>query len=187
MRRLIETAPCDGALVILEDDAGDNYGVARWSSEAERWLGENGEPIKFTPTHWYPTQGDNHLQQGLDFPFFLKRAVEQRATAGDVQASFPVPAGPVTGAEGGLLDLSQLRRYASEGRTILIEAGHASRRRGGDLQLSCWPQPLSPPRSQARISAPTSLTKWRGLERPLTPGRRSFSRNAIGAPRCRAN
>ena len=129
MRRLIETAPCDGTFVILEDDAGDNYGVARWSSEAERWLGENGEPIKFTPTHWYPTQGDNHLQQGLDFPFFLKRAVEQRATAGDVQASFPVPAGPVTGAEGGLLDLSQLRRYASEGQTTLIEAGRISQAR----------------------------------------------------------
>ena len=84
MRRTIESAPRDGKLVILEEDPAGNHGVARWSSEAGGWVGENGEPTKITPTHWYPTQGENHLQQGLDFSFFLRRAAEQRATSDDV-------------------------------------------------------------------------------------------------------
>src|SRR3974377_1396722 len=99
MRRMIKSAPRDGKLVILEEDAGGKQGVARWSSEAGGWVGENGEPINIAPTHWYPTQGENHLQQGLDFSFFLRRAAEQRATAGDVLTSCSVAAGPVTGAE----------------------------------------------------------------------------------------
>ena len=93
---MIETAPRDGKFVILEEDARGNHDVARWSSEAGGWVGENGEPIKITPTHWYPRQGENHLQQGLDFSFFLRRAAEQRATAGDVLASCSVAASPVT-------------------------------------------------------------------------------------------
>src|SRR6516165_2888410 len=101
MRRMIESAPRDGKLVILEEDAGGNHAVARWSSEAGGWVGENGEPVKTTPTHWHPAQGENHLQQGLDFSFFLRRAAEQRATAGDVLASCSVAAGPVIGAEVG--------------------------------------------------------------------------------------
>lgn len=123
MRRLIETAPRDGTFVILEDDAGDNYDVARWSSEAERWVGENGEPVKIAPTHWYPTEGEDHLPQGLDFPFFLRRAGRQRATVGDALESFSVPAGPVTGPEVDRLDLSPIQRFASQGRTALIETG----------------------------------------------------------------
>jgi hypothetical protein len=101
MRRMIESAPRDGKFVILEEDARGSRGVARWSSEAGGWVGVNGEPIKITPTHWYPTQGENHLQQGLDFPFFLRRAAEQRATAGDVLAACSVAADPVTDAEVG--------------------------------------------------------------------------------------
>ena len=123
MRRLIETAPRDGTFVILEDDAGDNYDVARWSSEAERWVGENGEPVKIAPTHWYPTDGEDHLPQGLDFPFFLRRAGRQRATVADALESFSVPAGPVTGPEVDRLDLSPIQRFASQGRTALIETG----------------------------------------------------------------
>jgi len=96
MRRTIESAPRDGKLVILEEDPAGNHGVARWSSEAGGWVGENGEPTKITPTHWYPTQGENHLQQGLDFSFFLRQAAEQRATAGEVLTSCSVAASPVT-------------------------------------------------------------------------------------------
>ena len=96
MRRTIESAPRDGKLVILEEDPAGNHGVARWSSEAGGWVGENGEPTKITPTHWYPTQGENHLQQGLDFSFFLRQAAEQRATAGEVLTSRSVAASPVT-------------------------------------------------------------------------------------------
>jgi hypothetical protein len=101
MRRMIETAPQDGKFVILEEDARGNYDVARWSSEAGGWVGEDGEPINITPTHWHPTQGENHLQQGLDFSFFLRRAAEQRVTAGDVLAACSVAADPVTRAEVG--------------------------------------------------------------------------------------
>src|SRR6476646_6651963 len=116
MRRMIESAPRDGKFVILEEDARGNHDLARWSSEAGGWVGENGEPIKITPTHWQPTQGENHLQQGLDFPFFLRRAAEQRATAGDVLASCSVAAGPVAGAEVGR-------------QTTLVEAKRVSQAR----------------------------------------------------------
>jgi hypothetical protein len=99
MRRMIESAPRDGKFVILEEDARGNHNLARWSSEAGGWVGENGEPIKITPTHWHPAQGQGQLQQGLDFSFFLRRAAAQRATGSDVIASHSVAAGPVTGAE----------------------------------------------------------------------------------------
>jgi len=104
MRRTIETAPRDGKVVILEDDANGIYDVAHWSPEAAEWIGENGKPSKITPSHWYPMPGDNYLQQGLDvssspsqvgpslprrysfFPFSLRRAAPKRPMAGDVIA-----------------------------------------------------------------------------------------------------
>ena len=116
MRRMIETAPQDGKFVILEEDARGNYDVARWSSEAGGWVGEDGEPINITPTHWHPTQGENHLQQGLDFSFFLRQAAEQRVTAGDVLAACSVAADPVTRAEVGA-------------QTTLVEAKRVSQAR----------------------------------------------------------
>jgi hypothetical protein len=118
MRRTIETAPRDGNAIILEDDAIGTYDVAHWSAEADEWVGENGEPSKITPTHWYPLQGDNYLQQGHDissspslagpsasrahrysfsFPFSLRRAPPQRSAASDVIAPRSVAAAaPVT-------------------------------------------------------------------------------------------
>ena len=51
--RPIETAPKDGQVIILEDGAMGTYEVAHWSPFGE-WVGENGEPSKITPTHWYP-------------------------------------------------------------------------------------------------------------------------------------
>jgi hypothetical protein len=66
MRRTIETAPRDGNVVIIEDDASGTYDVAHWSPEAGEWIGEKGEPIKIIPSHWYPMQGDNYLQQEHD-------------------------------------------------------------------------------------------------------------------------
>ena len=51
MRDTIETAPKDGEVVILEDDASGSYDIARWSPEAGGWVvGENAEPIKITPS-----------------------------------------------------------------------------------------------------------------------------------------
>src|SRR3979409_1958785 len=64
MRQTIETAPGDGRLVILGDDASGTYDVARWLPEAGQWIGENGEPSKITPSRWYPMPGENYLQQG---------------------------------------------------------------------------------------------------------------------------
>jgi hypothetical protein len=66
MRHTIETAPRDGNAIILEDYPSGTYDVAHWSPEAAEWIGENGEPSKITPSHWYPLQGDNFLPQGLD-------------------------------------------------------------------------------------------------------------------------
>ena len=62
MRRTIETAPRDGRAIILEDDAIGTCDVAHWSPFGE-WVGANGEPIKITPTHWYPMPRDESLLQ----------------------------------------------------------------------------------------------------------------------------
>jgi hypothetical protein len=60
MRHPIEKSPRDGTAIILEDDASGTYDVAHWSSEAGEWLGENGEPTRITPTHWYPIPRDQY-------------------------------------------------------------------------------------------------------------------------------
>ena len=86
MREAFETAPRDGSVVILEDDASGTYEAARWSAEAGEWVGEDGEPIKITPTHWYDS-----------FLFSSSRAPPQPTTAGDVLAPRSVVAtAPVT-------------------------------------------------------------------------------------------
>src|SRR4030088_396635 len=74
MRQTIETAPRDGHLVILGDDASGTYDVARWLPEAGQWIGENGEPSKVTPSRWYPMPGENYLQQGDGLPSGLSDA-----------------------------------------------------------------------------------------------------------------
>ena len=63
MRHPIEKSPRDGTAIILEDDASGTYDVAHWSTEAGEWLGENGEPIKIAPTHWYPIPRDQYLSR----------------------------------------------------------------------------------------------------------------------------
>jgi BA14K-like protein len=62
MRHAIDTAPRDGKVIILEDDVTDTHDVAHWSPFGE-WVGENGEPSKITPTHWYPMPRDEYLLQ----------------------------------------------------------------------------------------------------------------------------
>lgn len=106
MRRTIETAPRDGNVVILEDDVFGTCDVAHWSPESGQWIGENGEPIKITSSHWYPMQGDNDPQQGHDvssnpsragsstsrsrssffFPFSSRQAAPQRLQAAPAEA-----------------------------------------------------------------------------------------------------
>jgi hypothetical protein len=63
MRQAIETAPRDGSTIILEDDASGTCDVAHWSPEAGEWVDENGEPIRITPSQWYPISGDKYLLQ----------------------------------------------------------------------------------------------------------------------------
>lgn len=105
MRRTIETAPRDGKVVILEDDVFGTRDVAHWSPESGQWIGENGEPIKITSSHWYPMQGDNDPEQGHDvssnpsragsstsrsrrsfFPFSSRQAAPQRLQAAPAEA-----------------------------------------------------------------------------------------------------
>lgn len=106
MRRTIETAPRDGKVVILEDDVFGTCDVAHWSPESGQWIGESGEPIKITSSHWYPMQGDNDPQQGHDvssnpsragsstsrsrssffFPFSLRQPAPQRLQAAPAEA-----------------------------------------------------------------------------------------------------
>jgi hypothetical protein len=59
VRHAIETAPRDGKVVILEDDARETWGIASWSLEAGEWVGRDGKPSKITPTHWLPMPRDN--------------------------------------------------------------------------------------------------------------------------------
>jgi hypothetical protein len=66
MRNAIETAPKDGEVVILEDDASGIYDVAHWSAEAAEWVGENGKPSKVAPTHWHPIPRVKFLLQQDD-------------------------------------------------------------------------------------------------------------------------
>jgi hypothetical protein len=63
MRQAIETAPRNGKVVILEDDASGTYDVAHWSPEAGEWVGRNGKPSKITPTHWHPMSRDKYFLQ----------------------------------------------------------------------------------------------------------------------------
>ena len=62
--QLIETAPRDGGFLILEEGASGKNDIARWTSEAGGWIRENGEPIKITPSYWYPIKGENYLTHG---------------------------------------------------------------------------------------------------------------------------
>jgi hypothetical protein len=62
--QLIETAPRDGGFLTLEEGASGKNDIARWTSEAGGWIRENGEPIKITPSHWYPIKGENYLTHG---------------------------------------------------------------------------------------------------------------------------
>src|SRR6266446_7859128 len=84
MRQTIGTAPRDSTIVILEDDASGTYDVAHWSAEAGKWVGENGEPSKITPTHWHQRPRDQY------FPEEDERQPRRLATFSIVVVSFVV-------------------------------------------------------------------------------------------------
>src|SRR5262249_36641005 len=103
MRQAIETAPQDGKVVLLEDEASDSYAVARWSIEAQSWVEENGRPSEIDPTHWYPMPRDefprheDHEASGsfaaaarrYGFPLFSGLAALRRSIAPGAIASWP--------------------------------------------------------------------------------------------------
>ena len=97
--QLIETAPRDGGFLILEEDTSAKNDIARWASEAGGWVRENGEPIKITPSYWYPIQGQNYHQHGLDIsisPPPGERAAPQQQFASDIITSRSDAAPPET-------------------------------------------------------------------------------------------
>ncbi|WP_027571107.1 hypothetical protein [Bradyrhizobium sp. WSM1743] len=57
MRRSIDTAPRDGENIWIEDAAGA-VEAGHWSPKAGGWVGKDGSPICFSPTHWYPETDD---------------------------------------------------------------------------------------------------------------------------------
>jgi hypothetical protein len=110
MRHAIETAPRDGNVVVIEDDASGTYDVAHWSAEAGEWVRENGGPSTIAPTHWYPYSL---------FPFSSSRAPPQQSAASDVIAPHSVAAAAPATVE------------AFEAPTVPVEANptpHARRR-----------------------------------------------------------
>jgi hypothetical protein len=137
LHQAIETAPRDGSAIILEDDASGTYDVAHWSPEAGQWVGENGEPIKLTPSRWYRMPRDKYLLEEDEgsskpsragpsasgarrysfFPFSLRRAAPQ--TTSDVVAS------------GSIALVAPMTAAALEGPTAPSEAkGRPQARRG---------------------------------------------------------
>jgi hypothetical protein len=53
MRHEIQSAPKDGKVVLLEDEASGEHVLARWPAEANDWVGESGEPTQIAATHWH--------------------------------------------------------------------------------------------------------------------------------------
>jgi len=95
----IETAPRNGGFLILEEDTSGKNDIARWASEAGGWVRENGEPIKITPSYWYPIKGENYLQHGLDIsisPPPGERAAPEQQFASDIITSRSDAAPPET-------------------------------------------------------------------------------------------
>ncbi|SEE50720.1 hypothetical protein [Bradyrhizobium erythrophlei] len=72
MRRVIDTAPKDGTLVILEDDVSGSFESAQWSADGRGWIKKNGEPSEITATHWLtmhlPEEGDEFILQDESIP-----------------------------------------------------------------------------------------------------------------------
>jgi hypothetical protein len=66
MRHPIVTAPKDGAVLILEDEASGTYIVAYWSTETGEWIGKNREPSRITPTHWHEVVDHDYFQQEIE-------------------------------------------------------------------------------------------------------------------------
>ena len=80
MRRAIETASRDGKAILLEDDASGECAVARWSAEANDWVGESGEPIQIAATHWYAMPPASWARRLGVFAFSSNQARQPKAS-----------------------------------------------------------------------------------------------------------
>ena len=138
MRQAIETAPKDGTIVILEDDASGTYDVAHWSAEAGKWVGENGEPSKITPTHWYQRPRDQY------FPEEVEKHPRRLATVSIVVVSFLVMG--LMGLYFGVFDSETVLPRQDSHKTDLplrqrAEADHARAKAGNAGQAGCGSAP----------------------------------------------
>lgn len=94
MRRAIETAPRDGKTTLLEDDASGEYAVARWSAEANDWVGESGKPIQIAATHWYAMPPPSWARRRGVPAFFSNEAWQPKVSdpLGDAVNATPIDA-----------------------------------------------------------------------------------------------
>jgi BA14K-like protein len=77
MRYPIETAPRNGSVVVLEDDASGALEVA-YRSPTDEWIGEYGEPSEIRPSHWHPCYSF--------FQFYLRADAPQLPTVSEMIA-----------------------------------------------------------------------------------------------------
>ena len=147
----IETAPRDGRFLILKEDASGKFNIARWAPEAGGWVRENDEPIKITPSYWYPIQGQNDFQPRLDISTSPsepeRRAAPQRQLASDIIASRSDAASPET-----IVAAKTGPRRSNQSAPLMREIG---------LRLSRSSQASSWRHARACISAPRSPPMWR--------------------------
>ena len=164
----IETAPRNGGFLILEEDTSGKNDIARWASEAGGWVRENGEPIKITPSYWYPIKGENYLQHGLDIsispPPGERTAPEQRFVS-DIITSRSDAAPPETVATAKIDATAVEPRRASRARNRFAAFSIAA-----SLVVAVWRRHAG---SAAILVAGTR------------PCRRTDSRTGHGSPRPR--
>ncbi|XIA62318.1 hypothetical protein ACFIOY_22200 [Bradyrhizobium sp. TZ2] len=79
MRHAIETAPKNGKLLILEDDASGTYAVAHWATDRDEWVGKDSQPSKIVPTHWLSIERDDKAILGGNEQSSSPAQIEKRA------------------------------------------------------------------------------------------------------------
>src|SRR6476620_423152 len=112
MRQPIDTAPRDGKDICVEDATGA-FDVAHWSSETDKWVWKNGNPINITPTHWYPITRHVYLEDAQSSSPLQGGRAGRKFTASWI--AVPLIAAALIGV--------YFHQEVSE--TVLVEAGRA--------------------------------------------------------------
>ncbi|MCP1756870.1 hypothetical protein [Bradyrhizobium elkanii] len=130
MRRVIDTAPKDGTIVILEDDVSGRFESAQWSADGRAWIKENGVPSEITPTHWQtihlPEEGDEFILQDEFIPPKKTGSIAPPASPGP--RSFCFPSGLAERAR--VAELTCLATNADPVTDVLVEARAAQSKQG---------------------------------------------------------